>query len=135
MAGKRLAEAPAPCPCGGGRPYSICCQPFHDGAKPTTAEALMRSRYVAYILGLEDYLLATWHPETRPQALDSAREPPPKWLGLEVRRHIQVTAESATVEFIARYRVGGHAERLHETSRFLRMQEVWYYVDGEIHPR
>lgn len=89
----------------------------------------MRSRYSAYVLGLEDYLLGTWHASTRPAALNPGAEAPPKWLGLEVMAHAQ-NGDAATVEFLARCRVGGRAQRLHEISRFLREDGRWFYVDG-----
>jgi SEC-C motif-containing protein len=91
----------------------------------------MRSRYSAFVLGLHDYLLATWHSSTRPAALD-ADPPGLKWLGLEVRRHVQQNADHASVEFVARSKVGGRAHRLHETSRFVREDGHWYYVDGTV---
>ena len=90
----------------------------------------MRSRYSAYVLGNADYLLATWHPDTRPTTLNLTEEPVPKWLGLQVKGHEVLGADSAQVEFVARYKIGGRAFRLHETSRFLRQDERWYYVDG-----
>lgn len=121
-----------PCPCGSGRPYAACCGPLHGGQAAPTAETLMRSRYSAYVLGLEAYLLATWHPSTRPEELDLAAEPPPKWLGLEIRRHTQADESHAVVEFVARYRVAGRGQRLHETSRFVREEGRWLYVDGDI---
>ena len=93
----------------------------------------MRSRYTAYTQGREDYLLATWHPSTRPSApLGLADDTATKWLGLEVRRHEPRDAEHAIVEFVARYKVGGRAHRLHETSRFVRENGRWFYVDGDI---
>lgn len=92
----------------------------------------MRSRYAAYVLGNEDYLLATWAPQTRPAALDLAAEPQPKWLGLDVKRHAPQDADHAVVEFVARYKIGGRAHRMHETSRFVREGGRWYYVDGEM---
>lgn len=92
----------------------------------------MRSRYAAFALGLEDYLLATWHASTRPEALDLQTPPRPRWLGLEVRRHVPGGA-SAVVEFVARFRVEGRGQRLHETSRFVCEDGRWYYVDGDIH--
>ena len=92
----------------------------------------MRSRYGAYVLGRVDYLLATWHPSTRPAALDLDEEPRPKWLGLEVKRFEATGPNSALVEFVARFRAGGRGRRLHETSRFVREAERWYYVDGDI---
>ena len=92
----------------------------------------MRSRYSAYVLGLEPYLLATWHASTRPPVLNLADESGTKWLGLEVRHHRQPDAEHATVEFVARYRVAGRGHRLHEVSRFVRADGRWYYVDGDL---
>ncbi len=91
----------------------------------------MRSRYSAYVLGLRDYLLATWHPSTRPASLDP--DPPGlKWLGLEVRRHERQDEDHATVSFVARSKLGGRAHRLEETSRFVREARRWYYVDGDL---
>lgn len=124
---------PLPCPCGSGRPLADCCARFVDGAAVApTAETLMRSRYTAYTLGREDYLRATWHPDTCPADLDLQVDPPPRWLGLEVKKHMVQDADHATVEFVARYRVGGRAHRLHEVSRFVREEGRWRYVDGEI---
>lgn len=91
----------------------------------------MRSRYSAYVLGLEDYLLATWHESTRPAALNLAAGPPTKWLGLEIKAQAQGEV-AATVEFVARCKVGGRARRLHEISRFVREAGRWYYVDAAI---
>ena len=91
----------------------------------------MRSRYSAYVLGLEIYLLATWHAGTRPASLDLDAETSPRWLGLEVKCHQNTGPDSAIVEFVARYRTSGRAHRLHEVSRFVREDGRWYYVDGE----
>lgn len=88
----------------------------------------MRSRYSAYVLQLEHYLLATWHPDTRPTSLDLADDTT-KWLGLEIKRH-ETDGDHAIVEFIARHKVGGKAHRLHETSRFARENGHWLYIDG-----
>lgn len=93
----------------------------------------MRSRYTAYVLGLEDYLLASWHPETLPAALALHLDTSTKWLGLVIKRTETISANEALVEFVASYKVGGKAERLHETSRFLMIDGRWYYRDGEIH--
>ncbi|HAF55465.1 MAG TPA: hypothetical protein DCL01_09685 [Thauera sp.] len=123
-----------PCPCGTGRTYTACCGPLHAGQSASTAEALMRSRYSAFVLGLDDYLLASWHASTRPASLEHDASAAPKWIGLQVRAHTPVDADHAEVEFVARYRVGGRAQRLHETSRFVREGGHWYYVDGDIHP-
>jgi SEC-C motif-containing protein len=115
------------CPCGGGD-YALCCEPWHRGAIPPTAERLMRSRYSAYVLSLHDYLLATWHPRTRPAPQDLQGDEA-RWLGLEVRS-AQEHGDDATVEFVARCRIAGRARRLHETSRFLREGGRWFYLDG-----
>ena len=122
----------AACPCGLGRPYAACCGPLHAGAIAETAEALMRSRYSAYVLGDIDYLLATWHADTRPARLDLGDVAATRWLGLEVRRHAMTGDDSAIVEFVARYKSGGSpAVRLHELSRFVREDGRWFYVDGD----
>jgi SEC-C motif-containing protein len=123
-----------PCPCGNPAGYAVCCGSLHDGGAATSAEQLMRSRYSAYVLKREDYLLASWHPDTRPDTLRlAAQQPPPSWLGLEVRQARQIDDEHAVVEFVARYRLGGgRAQRQHETSRFVRMDGRWYYLDGEL---
>ena len=92
----------------------------------------MRSRYVAYVLGLEPYLLATWHTSTRPAALDLDKESKPRWLGLTIKRHESQDDDHAIVEFVARYKIDGRAYRLHETSRFVREDGRWFYIDGEI---
>lgn len=119
------------CPCGSRRPYTACCGPLHAGAPAADAEALMRSRYCAYVRGDVDYLRASWHADTRPDELDLGDGAATRWLGLEVKRHVPIDADHATVEFVARYKVGGTpAVRLHEVSRFVREGDRWYYVDG-----
>ena len=121
------------CPCGSGAKYAACCAPLHAGTTPAgSAEALMRSRYSAYGLKLEEYLLATWHPTTRPSELDLSADDS-KWLGLEVKRHAVQDESHATVEFVARYRIAGRGHRLHELSRFVREDGRWYYLDGDLH--
>ncbi len=127
-----MSTTPAPCPCGSALPYTGCCGRYHAGALhlcAPTAEALMRSRYSAFVRGDPAYLLATWHPSTRPAALEP--DPPGlRWLGLDVRRHVQHDDTQATVEFVARSKLGGRAHRLHETSRFVREDGRWYYLDA-----
>jgi SEC-C motif domain protein len=91
----------------------------------------MRSRYTAYVLELEAYLLATWHAETRPEGVHLAEEPRPKWLGLAIKRTSGDECH-AVVEFVARYKVNGRAFRLHETSRFERIDGCWFYRDGDL---
>lgn len=120
------------CPCGSGRAVDNCCGQYHAGTAAPDAERLMRSRYSAFVLGLEDYLLATWHPDTRPAALELDAEPSPQWLGLTIQSHTPLDEHHATVEFIARYKLNGRAFKLHESSRFERVGERWLYVDGEM---
>lgn len=120
------------CPCGTGLAYAACCGRYHAGAlhlQAPDAQALMRSRYSAYVLGLTQYLLDTWHAGTRPATLEP-HDPALRWLGLEVKRHAALDADHATVEFVARSKQGGRAQRMHELSRFVREAGRWYYVDG-----
>ncbi|WP_066126634.1 YchJ family protein [Bordetella ansorpii] len=125
----------APCPCDSKLPYAGCCGRWHHGPtllQAPDAESLMRSRYSAFVLDRLDYLRQTWHPDTRPA--DLAPNPPNlKWLGLQVRRHEQQDDDHAIVEFVARCRQDGRASRLHETSRFVRQDGRWLYVDGDLH--
>jgi len=124
-----MTEKPTPCPCSA-TDYTACCGRYHDGTPAPDAATLMRSRYSAYVLKLEAYLLATWHHGTRPAALDLAVDNA-KWLGLEVKKHTPESADRATVEFVARYKVDGRAHRLHEISHFVCEEGRWFYVDGE----
>lgn len=128
-----MAKLAPTCPCGSTKPYIACCALYVEGnTSAPSAEALMRSRYTAYTLLREDYLLATWHTSSRPSSLELAADAATKWIGLEVKRHEQQDTDHAIVEFVARYKVNGRAHRLHEVSRFVREDERWFYVDGEI---
>lgn len=121
--------APVVCPCGSDNKISVCCGRWHAGEPAPDAEALMRSRYSAYVLELRDYLLATWHVSTRPASLEL--EAATHWLGLSVKQHVLTGVDTAEVEFIARYRIGGgSAVRLHEHSRFVREHGRWLYLDA-----
>ena len=136
----------AACPCGGAS-YASCCGPYIAGdALPPTAETLMRSRYTAFTLRDEPYLLATWHASTRPTDALFAEEEKVHWLGLEVKSALRLRQRKAesddqteetnrdSVEFVARYKVNGRAHRLHEVSRFVREAGDggmrWFYLDG-----
>ncbi|MBV7486983.1 YchJ family metal-binding protein [Bordetella sp. BOR01] len=127
------SAGPLACPCGSGLAYPDCCEPWHHGPRhlqAPNAVALMRSRYSAFVTDALQYLLDTWHPDTRPAQLD----PNPadlKWLGLQVKQHIEQDADHASVEFVARYRQAGRATRLHEISRFVRQDGRWFYLDGQ----
>ena len=129
-----------PCPCGrtGQKNQPLvgadCCGRYLDhymdiGAPD--AESLMRSRYTAFVLGRNAYLLATWHPQHRPETLEL--EPDVQWLGLEVKQFTPIDETHAEVEFVARSRYNGKATRLHERSRFVCGDDGrWVYVDGDM---
>lgn len=130
-------ESPQACPCGSGRAYTCCCGRFLDGGEAAaTAELLMRSRYTAFVLVREDYLLRTWHDSTRPAELALKSGPSATWLGLQVIRSEAGGQQdhNAVVEFVARYKVQGKAMRVHETSRFVRENGEWFYVSGDVEP-
>ena len=126
------------CPCGSQLQYVECCGRFHDGhAKPATAEALMRSRYAAFVRHRTDYLMNTLHPgrhrpDERMALEQSFRDT--QWEGLVILQHTlgQPGDNSGTVEFIARYRSAGVSGQLHENSRFVKEGEQWLYVDGDM---
>jgi SEC-C motif domain protein len=120
-----------PCPCGTGLALADCCGRLHDGTAPAaTAEQLMRSRYSAFVLRDAGYLLATWHPTTRPPTL--VLDPELRWTGLEVLATTggAMLAAEGTVEFRARYVRAGRTGAQHENSRFVREDGRWYYLDG-----
>lgn len=113
------------CPCGSGERYDACCGRLHRGAaEAQTAEELMRSRYAAYAVGALDHVFRTWHPRTRPDAI----EPDPRltWTGLTV-----LGSGADWVEFEAAFDRDGTPGTLHERSRFERRRGRWVYVDGE----
>jgi SEC-C motif-containing protein len=112
--------------------YALCCGRYHAGLSAPTPEALMRSRYSAFALGLGEYLQTSWHSSTRPAELDVSTPPQPKWIGLQIVSHAVQDDTHGTVHFIARYRSGGRAERLEEISRFVLEDGRWAYVDGDI---
>ncbi|KAB7624141.1 YchJ family protein [Alkalilimnicola sp. S0819] len=122
------------CPCGSGGALAHCCGPILGGEAPApTAEALMRSRYSAFVLDNTAYLRESWHPSTRPAALAPGEGP--NWRGLTI---IAATGaaedDTGEVEFVARFEENGRKGVLHETSRFVREGGRWYYLSGEIHP-
>lgn len=140
-----IRATPSACPCGG-QSFDACCGPYLAGtALAPTAETLMRSRYTAYVLKNEPYLLATWHPSTRPGEAVIDENEPIRWLGLEVKSTLRLRQRKAdlpdnpdqdTVEFVARFKIAGRAHRLHEVSRFVREPDAesgvprWFYVEG-----
>ncbi|MCX5144302.1 MULTISPECIES: YchJ family protein [unclassified Streptomyces] len=131
---RRPAAAPlpqitdaSPCPCGLSAAYGACCGRFHAGTPAPTCEALMRSRYAAFVVGDAAYLLRTWHPDHRPAVLDL--DPGQQWQGLEILETTEGSAfhTTGTVTFRAHYTAGGHRDSLHEKSRFVRHEGAWVY--------
>ncbi|MFD5836953.1 YchJ family protein [Streptomyces collinus] len=128
IARPRHPVQPVACPCGLPQAYEACCGRYHSGAAAApTAEALMRSRYCAFVKGDAGYLLRTWHPRTRPGTLEL--DPGMRWTGLEILEKGGGSAfhSAGTMEFRASYRGGS----LHERSSFERVDGAWVYVDGE----
>ena len=122
------------CPCGSDQVYAECCGRYHLGHKlPQTAQALMRSRYSAFVLRDSEYLLQSWHASTRPEQLHM--ESGVCWFGLQVIACEAGLAEDSQgyVEFKAEFAGNDRLQCLHERSRFLREQERWYYVDGQVY--
>lgn len=129
---RKAVRAVDDCPCGLARPYAACCGRYVSGDElAPTAEALMRSRYSAFARGEGDYLLATWHPDTRPSRV--RLDPEQRWIGLSIRSTAEGQPGDSTgmVEFVARYKIAGKGHRLHERSRFERVGGRWYYLNGE----
>src|SRR4051812_45607981 len=122
----------AACPCGSGELYDECCGPAHDGRPVATAEALMRSRYSAFALGLAPYLLASWHSSTRPADLDL--DAGTSWRRLQIVDTVAGGGDDAdgVVEFRAAYRTSDGAGLLHERSRFVREGGRWRYLAGDV---
>ncbi|WGW13225.1 YchJ family metal-binding protein [Saxibacter everestensis] len=122
------------CPCGGlpaGASFAECCQPAMDLTSwPTSAEALMRSRYTAFVRRDADHLFRTWHPRTRPAEVDASRGT--VWLGLEILQVIGGTAddEVGEVHFRARFRDDNGEQVIEERSRFRKRAGRWFYLDA-----
>lgn len=115
------------CPCGSGKERKDCCGIYHAGVPAPDPGSLMRSRYSAYALCLNKYLLDTWHASTRPEQLDM--DPAIKWTGLDVRS-VSVQDNDGWVDFVAKYKINGRAGFMREKSRFLHEHGRWFYVDG-----
>lgn len=125
------------CPCGNQQEFSHCCEPFLLGnAIPETPEQLMRSRYSAYVCKNADYLINTWHPDSKAQnfreeiikSFESTQ-----WLGLHViSSSYAKNSDEAYVEFSACFidEKADDKQLIHERSRFLRTNTRWYYIDG-----
>lgn len=122
----------AECPCGSGGDYTDCCAPYVSGAAiAPSAEKLMRSRYSAFAKGVSDYLLLSWHPSSRPSRVRLDDEQ--RWIGLSIKDTEAGGEGDSTgiVEFVARFKINGRGHRLHERSRFEKIDGRWYYLDGD----
>ncbi|MCK5070558.1 MAG: SEC-C domain-containing protein [Desulfocapsa sp.] len=123
----------AKCPCCSDLPFSDCCKPFIQGQKTAkTAEQLMRSRYTAFTLADNQYLMDSWAKETRPKEIHT-EDDTIQWLSLEIKECENGTIKDTDgfVGFTARFLSGGHLCKLHEKSSFIKEDNVWYYLDGE----
>ena len=119
------------CPCLSGLTYAECCGPLHAGERAApTAERLMRSRFSAFAVGDRDYLARSWHPRTRPT--DLSLDAGLRWYRLDVLAVVRGGPRDAdgTVEFRAFYRSADGAGAQHETSRFVRAEGAWVYLDA-----
>jgi SEC-C motif-containing protein len=126
------------CPCGSARILDACCGPILAGAPAPTAEALMRSRYTAYVLCDVDHLERSLAPEVRTDHDRKAAAQWSKsvdWLGLSIlaSQGGEPADTAGAVEFVARYRQNGLEQSHHETSNFRRHEGTWVYVDGKMH--
>ena len=130
-----------PCPCGSGLAYSECCEPYISGSKNApTAEALMRSRYSAYVEHAIDYIVKTCADDEKDR-IDvnqtknwSERS---KWLGLKVLATEKGGAADTegTVEFEALYEIDGLSEVHHEKAKFKKQNGRWIYTEGDVKPK
>ncbi|NQV60960.1 MAG: YchJ family protein [Alphaproteobacteria bacterium] len=128
------------CPCGSAKPLDACCGPYIDGALAPTAEATMRSRYSAHVLGNADYLVATLSNDQRADYDKEETEQSfagTKWLGLEIRKTKLggEADETGEVEFVARYRTGKQLTAHHELSFFTREEGRWVFAGCEMNPK
>ncbi len=123
------------CRCSTGLPVSHCCQPIHDGeARATTAEALMRSRFSAYVLHNKEYLLASWDKSKCPTDIDFSKEENVDWQRLEIlsKKKGGEKDSKGIVEFKAYYLLEGEEYAMHEISRFIKQDGRWFYLDGQV---
>lgn len=124
------------CPCGSGKGFDLCCEPYLAGkALPETAEALMRSRYSAYVRQLIPYLKETLWPKYQPSfdAQGTARwAAESHWTGLNVLATDKSgpADRDGTVLFEAKYLSGGKLHVHRELSRFRKKSGRWYYVEA-----
>lgn len=122
-----------PCPCGSEKPLQECCQPIlDDHAKANTPEMLMRSRYTAFGLMATPHILKTWHSSTRPNTL-SFETNPVKWVNLKIhpQKNLPENKNQGIVTFTAQYIENNTLCQLHESSKFVKEEGLWFYLDGK----
>lgn len=121
------------CPCGSSRQFAECCAPvIADHSRAETAEQLMRSRYTAFTLANNEYLLESWAEATRPGELN-AEDDSIQWIQLEIHgtEKGEKQDNEGFVTFTASFLSSGHLCKLHEKSSFVKEDGLWYYVNGE----
>lgn len=125
------------CCCQSKLAYQDCCKPYHVHQRfPATAEALMRSRYSAYVFNLVDYIVETTVPAQ--QSLLNKVEigqwsSETHWLGLDVHFHRLVGKKHAQVEFTAHWQdANGQRHQHHELSAFVHIDGRWYFIDPTV---
>jgi SEC-C motif-containing protein len=120
------------CRCGSNLQYDFCCRTFHEKIKtPITAESLMRSRFTAYAMQNEAYLLETWEAGKRPEAINFSKEVS-EWTKLEILKTKKGKEKDikGIVEFKAYYTQDGEGYVMNEISRFTKASGRWVYLDG-----
>lgn len=129
----------AGCPCGSGTAFGKCCKPYIDGtSRAPTAEALMRSRYTAYVKGSVDYIMSTHHPDGREEISRDATAQwaqESEWMGLEILDTVAggVSDTEGQVEFTVRYRGSDRAiVNHHEISSFAKSGGQWFFTDARM---
>jgi len=120
------------CPCGSGRSFHDCCEPYLSGEPIPDIETLLRARFSAYATANVNFIRQTWHPATRPARINLDNAESVKWLSLDIVRieRGSVEDQDGSIEFAAHYSVNGEEGDLHEISQFIREQGKWYYMEG-----
>ncbi|WP_027182820.1 YchJ family protein [Desulfovibrio inopinatus] len=124
------------CPCGSGAEFASCCGPLLAGETTgTTAEAVMRSRYSAFVKSNLEHLVRTVDLPLRKEMAEEDIDEWNKgvvWKGLTVLKTKAGGPGDASgiVEFVVRFEKDGEAKGIHEKARFKKRQGVWLYVDG-----
>jgi SEC-C motif domain protein len=121
--------------------FDDCCAPFLKGTKKApSAEAMMRSRYTAYVVKNIDYIDQTQLNEkhevfNKEEALKWAESS--EWMGLEIKgtKKGSENDDTGVVEFVAHYKdkTSGTELRHHETSLFQKQNNEWRFKEGNIH--